>query len=65
MPFRIDNLDGIDDFISGLEEYSLPEYDYVRLTFTDNENLAELCDKRGYKQHHRLYRMKAEVLPKG
>jgi GNAT superfamily N-acetyltransferase len=65
MPFQIDNLDGIDDFISGLEEYSFPEYDYVRLTFTDNENLAELCDERGYKQHHRLYRMKAEVPPKG
>ncbi|MHA2141506.1 MAG: GNAT family N-acetyltransferase [Candidatus Thorarchaeota archaeon] len=61
MPFRIDNLDAIDDFLSGLNEHSLPEYDYVRLTFTDNEGLAALCDSRGYKQHHRLYRMMAEV----
>ncbi|MFW9886860.1 MAG: GNAT family N-acetyltransferase [Candidatus Thorarchaeota archaeon] len=64
MPFRIDNLDSIDDFILGLKEHSLPEYDYVRLTFTDNEALSRLCDSRGYKLHHRLYRMMAEVSPR-
>ncbi|MFX0054758.1 MAG: GNAT family N-acetyltransferase [Candidatus Hermodarchaeota archaeon] len=64
MPFRIDNLDGVDDFIHGLEEHSLPKYDYIRLTFTDNEDLANLCHSRGYKLHHRLFRMMAEVPPK-
>ncbi|MHA2064402.1 MAG: GNAT family N-acetyltransferase [Candidatus Thorarchaeota archaeon] len=61
MPFRIDNLDTLDDFISGLQALSLLEYDYIRLTFTDNEDLAAICDKRGYKQHHRLYRMRVEI----
>jgi ribosomal protein S18 acetylase RimI-like enzyme len=64
MPFRIDNLDSVDDFIYGMETLSLPEYDYVRLTFTDNAGLAALCDSRGYKLHHKLYRMRAEVSPK-
>ncbi|MHA2143496.1 MAG: GNAT family N-acetyltransferase [Candidatus Thorarchaeota archaeon] len=64
MPFRIDNLDGIDDFIFGLMEHSLPKYDFVRLYFSDDEDLAATCESRGYKLHHRLCRMKAEVSPK-
>ncbi len=63
MPFRIESIDSLDDFLSGLKGHSLPEFDYIRLTFTDDEDLAELCDERGYKLHHRLYRMRAEVPP--
>lgn len=60
-PFQIDDLEYLDDFLASLIPHSLPEFDYVRLTFTDNEKLAAICDKRGYKRHHRLYRMKAKV----
>ncbi len=63
-PFQIDGIDCFDDFISCLKLYSLPEFEYIRLTFTDNEDLAVLCDERGYELHHKLYRMKAEVSPK-
>jgi ribosomal protein S18 acetylase RimI-like enzyme len=64
MPFQIDDLDGLDDFVSGMQAFSLPEYDYVRLTFTDNESLAALSDNRGYKRHHKLFRMRADISPK-
>lgn len=63
-PFQIDSIDCFDDFISCLKPYGLPEFDYVRLTFTDNEDLAALCYERGYEIHHKLFRMKAEVSPK-
>lgn len=60
-PFQIDDLECLDDFLASLIPHSLPDFDYVRLTFTDNEILSAICDERRYKRHHRLYRMKAEV----
>jgi ribosomal protein S18 acetylase RimI-like enzyme len=56
-PFEIEDPECLDDFVFGIQKFSLPEYDYVRLTFTDNPELATLCDSRGYKLHHRLYKM--------
>ncbi len=62
-PFEIARLDCFDDFVAGMEAFALPEYDYVRVTFTDNHKLAELCDKREYHLHHRLFKM-SHVLKK-
>ncbi|MFW9839143.1 MAG: GNAT family N-acetyltransferase [Candidatus Thorarchaeota archaeon] len=56
-PFEITNTDNFDDFIAWIEEHSLPEFDYVRTIFTDNEELAELCGNHSYPLHHRLYKM--------
>ncbi|NHI87983.1 MAG: GNAT family N-acetyltransferase [Candidatus Thorarchaeota archaeon] len=56
-PFEITDVDCFDDFIIGIQKLSLPEFDYVRSTFTDNEELAKLCGERGYHLHHRLYKM--------
>ncbi|MFW9925671.1 MAG: GNAT family N-acetyltransferase [Candidatus Thorarchaeota archaeon] len=56
-PFEITNVDCFDDFMSGIQKFSLPEYDYCRVTFTDLPELAELCEKREYRLHHRLHKM--------
>ncbi|MFX0124598.1 MAG: GNAT family N-acetyltransferase [Candidatus Hodarchaeota archaeon] len=56
-PFVLDDTDSFDDFLIGLKPYSLPVYDYIRVTFTDYPKLAELCEKRMYKLHHRLFKM--------
>ncbi|MFX0106920.1 MAG: hypothetical protein ACFE7R_01420, partial [Candidatus Hodarchaeota archaeon] len=56
-PFEIDHVDLVDDFISCIKSHALPEYDYIRLTFTDNPELAQLCEERGYRLHHRLFKM--------
>jgi RimJ/RimL family protein N-acetyltransferase len=56
-PFEITSVDCFDDFISGIKELTPSEFDQMRSTFTDNEELAELCGERGYHLHHRLYRM--------
>ncbi len=56
-PFEITGIKGFDDFMKGMEKLSLPEYDYVRTVFTDNPDLADLCEERNYHLHHRLYRM--------
>jgi ribosomal-protein-alanine N-acetyltransferase len=56
-PFEISGREGFDDFMKGIEKLSLPEFDYVRTVFTDNPELAGLCDERNYHLHHRLYRM--------
>jgi RimJ/RimL family protein N-acetyltransferase len=56
-PFEIEDPKSLDDFVFGIQKLSLNEYNYVRLTFTDNPELAVLCDSRGYKLHHRLYKM--------
>ena len=62
-PFEISTIDGFDDFLLGMKEFSLPEYDYVRVTFTDNHELAELCASREYRLHHKLFKM-SHVLKK-
>lgn len=56
-PFEITGLDCFDDFIAGMKKFSLPEYDYCRITFTDIPELGELCEDRGYRLHHRLHKM--------
>ncbi|MFW9978154.1 MAG: GNAT family N-acetyltransferase [Candidatus Thorarchaeota archaeon] len=60
-PFELDEIDGLDDFLLGLKPYSLPEYDYIRITFVDNEKLSVLCKERGYRLHHRLFKMTASI----
>jgi len=57
MPFEITSLECFDDFLMGIKELSLPEYDYCRVTFTDIPQLAKLCEDRGYRLHHRLHKM--------
>lgn len=61
-PFLIEDIECFDDFISGVEALSLPKFEYVRLTFTNHPNLADLCENRDYKLHQRLYKMKLENL---
>lgn len=56
-PFEVDRTEYLDDFVFGIQKHSLAEYDYVRLTFVDNPDLADLCESRGYKLHHRLFQM--------
>ncbi|MFW9814271.1 MAG: GNAT family N-acetyltransferase [Candidatus Thorarchaeota archaeon] len=56
-PFEITSINCFDDFISGIKEFTPSEFDHVRSTFTDNEELAEFCGERGYHLHHRLYKM--------
>jgi len=61
-PFEIEHVESFDDFISGLYPHSLPEFDFVRVTFTDNDELANLCKNRSYKLHHILYKMQLELI---
>lgn len=56
-PFEISHIDCFDDFMKGVEKLSIPEFDHVRTVFTDNSELADLCEYRGYCLHHRLYKM--------
>ena len=56
-PFEISGTEGFDDFMKGIEKLSLPVFNYVRAVFTDNPELAELCEERNYHLHHRLYKM--------
>ncbi|MBN2228414.1 MAG: GNAT family N-acetyltransferase [Candidatus Thorarchaeota archaeon] len=56
-PFEITRVEYFDDFIDGVVRFGLPEYDYVRVTFTDIPELAQLCDDRRYRLHHRLLKM--------
>ena len=56
-PFEISGREGFDDFMKGMENLSLPTFDYVRAVFTDNPELSGLCDERNYHLHHRLYKM--------
>jgi len=56
-PFQITSPDCFDDFVSGLKQFGFPEFDYVRTTFTDIPDLAKICEKRGYRLHHQLYKM--------
>jgi predicted GNAT family acetyltransferase len=60
-PFEITNIDCFDDFVFGIKEFSIPEYDYCRVTFTDIPELADLCEKRDYRIHHILYKMSLEL----
>ena len=61
-PFEITQLESFDDFVAGLEPFSQPGFEHRRLTFTDNHELAALCEEREYKLHHRLYKMTCFLL---
>jgi len=56
-PFEITQIDCFDDFIKGMQNLSIPEFDHVRTVFTDNKELANLCKEREYRLHHKLFRM--------
>jgi GNAT superfamily N-acetyltransferase len=56
-PFEISDLECFDDFVIGIREFGLPEYDYCRVTFTNIPELAELCKEREYRLHHCLHKM--------
>ncbi len=60
-PFEIEHVESFDDFISSLRPYSLPKFDYIRVTFTDNAKLAQLCKNRGYRLHHELHKMQLDL----
>ncbi|MHA2271091.1 MAG: GNAT family N-acetyltransferase [Candidatus Hodarchaeales archaeon] len=60
-PFEIDQIQSFDDFLHGIRRYGRPEFDYIRLTFMDNAELAQLCKSRGYRLHHKLFKMEAAV----
>ncbi|MFX0116096.1 MAG: GNAT family N-acetyltransferase [Candidatus Hodarchaeota archaeon] len=60
-PFEIKYTESFDDFVYGLQRYALPEFDYIRVTFTDNAELAQLCGNRDYRLHHKLFKMEAAV----
>lgn len=60
-PFEIENIDCFDDFIQGLHPFCLPNFDYVRVTFTENHALAKLLEKRQHKLHHKLFQMRLEI----
>jgi len=61
-PFELDRVEGFDDFMSGLLPHSLPEFDYTRVTFSDNPELAKECQSRGYALHHRLFKMTLKLV---
>lgn len=60
-PFELDTIEAFDDFIDGLSQLSLPEFNYVRVTFNDNPDLAKELARRKYKLHHRLHRMELDL----
>ncbi|MFW9798214.1 MAG: GNAT family N-acetyltransferase [Candidatus Thorarchaeota archaeon] len=60
-PFEMTSTDCFDDFVSELRKYSLPEFDYVRTTFTNIPELAEICEKRNYRMHHKLHKMTLNI----
>lgn len=63
-PFNLEIVKAFDDFIEGIRAYSLHSFDYVRITFTDNQELVKLMEHRKYKLHHRLYKMELNLAKK-
>ena len=60
-PFFITDIGYFDTFISKLIELKPPEKEYIRITFDDNDAVADLCLKRNYTVHHHLYKMTRQV----
>ena len=60
-PFELKHLDGLDDFVAGLRPLIPQEFDYIRLTFTNNPELAKTLEERRCKLHHRLYQMRLRL----
>ena len=59
-PFFIKELSYFDTFIEHLIKIRDSQKNYVRITFDDNDALAELCKQRKYIVHHHLYKMERE-----
>lgn len=60
-PFEIRNSECFDDFILGIKARSLPEFDYVRVVFAGNDDLASLCKNRGYDLVDEMFYFTAEI----
>ncbi len=56
-PFALLQLSGFDDYAKTFQSLCDPPSDVLRITFHENEPLASLCKTRGYKLHHKLFRM--------
>jgi GNAT superfamily N-acetyltransferase len=56
-PFELTKIAGFDDFVFGFQALCDPPSDILRITFHENEQLAQLCGTRDYKLHHKLFRM--------
>ena len=56
-PFAIVDLKYFDTFISQLIKMRDQTKNYIRITFDDNDELANLCKKRNYTVHHHLFKM--------
>ena len=63
-PFNLEVVEAFDDFIEGIRAFGLPSFDYVRVTFTDNLELAKFMEHRKYKLHHRLLKMELNLTKK-
>ncbi|MFW9814270.1 MAG: GNAT family N-acetyltransferase [Candidatus Thorarchaeota archaeon] len=61
-PFVISHPDCFDDFIIGIKKRSLPEFDYVRIVFSGNDNLAEICKERGYELFDEMFYFTMELV---
>ncbi len=61
-PFIMDIPEALDDFLAGLEPLSHPEFDYIRVTYTDMPEVAKICEERGYKLHHKLFKFSLDLL---
>jgi GNAT superfamily N-acetyltransferase len=53
-PFEISTVSCFDDFIVGIKARSLPQFDFVKLTFAGDDELAGLCKQRGYELVHEM-----------
>lgn len=60
-PFFISDINYFDSFIDQLLNLKDPDKNYIRITFDDNDKLAELCKKRNYTIHHHLYKMTRKI----
>ncbi len=60
-PFFISDISFFDSFLDQLLKMRDPDKEYIRITFDDNDKLAELCKKRNYSVHHHLFKMARKI----
>jgi len=56
-PFELIDVSCFDDFVHAFQPLCDPPSDLLRITFHENQNLASLCETRGYHLHHKLFQM--------
>ena len=56
-PFELLDLSAFDDYVLAFQPLCEPPSEILRITFHENEELAKLCETRGYYLHHKLFRM--------